>query len=88
MANVVGRPKLVIAPSAVKNVTDDLDLPTVYGRDGSIYIHGNTHGEMVSVFDMYGRLCFRRATNGDEVITLDRGIYVVLVGNHPTKVRL
>ena len=43
---------------------------------------------MVTVFDMYGRLCFRRATNGDEVITLDRGIYVVLVGNHPTKVRL
>lgn len=88
MMNDAEATKVVIAPSAVKDVTDDRDLPTVYGRDGSIYIHGNTHGEMVTVFDMYGRLCFRRATNGDEVITLDRGIYVVLVGNHPTKVRL
>ena len=43
---------------------------------------------MVSVFDMFGRLCFRRHSNGDEVISLNSGVYVVLVGDHATKVRL
>ncbi|MDO4510942.1 MAG: leucine-rich repeat domain-containing protein [Bacteroidales bacterium] len=79
---------VVIEPSAINDVIADYALPKVYGRDGAIHIHGNTHGQMVTVFDMYGRLCFRRHSNGDEVITLDRGIYVVLVGDHPTKVRI
>ncbi|MCQ2291129.1 MAG: leucine-rich repeat domain-containing protein [Muribaculaceae bacterium] len=88
MMNDADPTTVIIEPSAVKNVIADYDLPKVYGRDGAIHIHGNTHGDMVTVFDMYGRLCFRRHTNGDEVITLDKGIYIVLVGNHPTKVRL
>lgn len=88
MMNDAEATRVVIQPAAVKNVTDDRDVPTVYGRDGAIHIHGNTYGQMVTVFDMYGRLCFRRPSNGDEVITLDSGVYVVLVGNHPTKVRL
>lgn len=88
MMNDADPTTVIIEPSAVKNVIADYDLPKVYGRDGAIHIHGNTHGDMVTVFDMYGRLCFRRHTNGDEVITLDKGIYIVLVGNYPTKVRL
>lgn len=88
MMNDAEATRVVLEPTAVTSVPTDADLPEVYGRDGAIHIHGNTHGAMVTVFDMYGRLCFRRATNGDEVITLDKGIYVVLVGNHPTKVRL
>ncbi len=88
MMNDAEATRVVVAPSGVKNLTDEQAMPIVYGRDGAIHIHGNVNGQMVTVFDMYGRLCFRRPANGNEVITLDGGVYVVLVGNHPTKVRL
>lgn len=80
--------QLVVEPTGIHEVTDAALLPVVYGKEGAVHIHGNTAGQMVSVFDMFGRLCFRRHSNGDEVISLNSGVYVVLVGDHATKVRL
>ncbi|MGM9868160.1 MAG: leucine-rich repeat domain-containing protein [Sodaliphilus sp.] len=77
-----------VKPTGIRTVVEDMDAPIVYAKEGAIHIHGNVGGQMVSVFDMYGRLCFRRHANGDELINLNSGVYVVLVGDKATKVRL
>ena len=80
--------QIVVQPTGIRTVQEDADAPIVYGKEGAIHIHGNVGGQMVSVFDTCGRLCFRRHANGDELISLNSGIYVVVVGDKATKVRL
>ena len=80
--------QIVVQPTGIRTVQEDANAPIVYGKEGAIHIHGNVGGQMVSVFDTCGRLCFRRHANGDELISLNSGIYIVVVGDKATKVRL
>ena len=60
--------------------------PIIVSHWGTIYIYGNTHCKLVSVWDMTGRLYYERMSSDNHIIDLPRNrVYVVRVGNYVKK---
>lgn len=59
----------------------------VWARDGVIHVSGNHYGEWVNVFDLNGTLRYHRQSYNDDIPGL-RGVFIVVVGRHATKVRV
>ena len=60
--------------------------PIIVSHWGTIYIYGNTHGKLVSVWDMSGRLYYERMSSDNHIVDLPRNrVYVVRVGNYVKK---
>lgn len=83
----------VPAAPVVTGVSDEmypLGEPRVVVHDGNVYINGLPHDGWVRVFDIYGQLYFERPAA--QVTTIGNlpscRAYIVMVGNHATKISL
>jgi hypothetical protein len=71
--------------TAIDNITTE--TPTVAVTAGGIMVNG-AEGKEVSVYNIVGTVVERTSNYTGETIMLDKGVYIVRVGNKATKVRL
>lgn len=61
--------------------------PIIVAHFGTIYIYGDTYKRWTSVWDMSGRLYYKRISSDSQVIDLPRNrVYIVKVGNYVKKI--
>ena len=61
--------------------------PIIVAHEGTLYIYGDNYNKWVSVWDMSGRLYYKRISSDSQVIDLPRNrVYVVRVGNFVKKI--
>ena len=61
--------------------------PIIVVHEGTLYIYGDNYKKWVSVWDMNGRLYYKRISSDSQVIDLPRNrVYVVKVGNYVKKI--
>lgn len=81
----------VDATTGIDRLVDDAfpaePEPIIVARQGTLYIYGDNYRKWVSVWDMNGRLYYKRLSSDAQVIDLPRNrVYIVKVGNYVKKI--
>ena len=81
---------VTLLPAAITEpVHEELTEPQVVVHDGAIHIKGDNHGSWIHIYDAYGMLYYQRPALEGIIDGLPRNrVYIVIVGNHATKVAL
>ena len=74
-------------PAAIEDIGSP--KPTVVAIDGVIHVEGDNYGTWTRVYDVYGMLHYERPSVDGIIAGLQQGrVYIVVVGNHVTKLIL
>lgn len=61
--------------------------PIIIARQGTLYVYGDNYRKWISVWDMSGRLYYKRISSDAQVIDLPSNrVYIVKVGNYVKKI--
>ena len=77
------------ATTGITAPAEEVEHPTIYVIDGTIYITGDNYGKWTYVYDAYGNLYYQRPAINNIIGDLPRNrVYIVRVGNYTKKIFL